>query len=65
MDSDLVHAPSKRSAENNTGGSIAGESFKLCVGLLARGGDPTDPNFVADDLQALPALYDSPGTRCQ
>ena len=65
MDPDLVHTPSERSAENNAAGSIGGESLKLRVGLLAGGWDPTDPDLVADDLQALPALYDSPGIRCQ
>ena len=65
MDPDLVHAPSERSTENHTGGSIAGESLELCVRLLASGGHPADPNLVADDLQALSALNDSPGTRCQ
>ena len=65
MDSDLMHTSSERSAENNTAGSRAGESFKLCVRLLASGGHPTHPDLVADHLQALPALDDSPGTRCQ
>ena len=65
MDPDLVHAPSERSAENNTGGSIGGEPLELRVRLLAGGGDPTDPDLVADDLQALSGLDDSPGTRCE
>ena len=45
--------------------NTAGESLELCVRLLASGGNPTDPNLVADDLQTLPALDDSPGIRCQ
>ena len=65
MDSDLVHAASERSAENHAGGPVAGESLELRVRLLATGGDPTDPNLVADDLQTLSALNDSPGTRGQ
>ena len=44
----------------HTGGSIAGESLELCVRLLASGGHPTHPDLVADHLQALPALDDSP-----
>ena len=65
MDPDLVHAAGERSTENHTGCPSAGESLELCVRLLASGGDPADPNLVADDLQALSALNDSPGTRCQ
>ena len=60
-----MHAASERSAENHAGGPVAGESLELCVRLLASGGHPTDPNLVADDLQTLPALDDSPGIRCQ
>ena len=65
MDPDLMHAASERPAENNTGGPVGGESLELSVRLLARGGDPTHSNLVADDLQTLPALDDSPGRRCQ
>ena len=60
MYSDLVHPPSQRPAEDDTGGSVAGQPLELSVALLARAGHPTHSDLVADHLQTLPALDDSP-----
>ena len=60
MYSDLVHAASEGPAEDHTGAPVAGESLELRVTVLARAGHPAHSDLVADHLQTLPALDDSP-----
>ena len=61
VDSDLMHPPGERSAENHTGRPIEAHPLELRPALLAVTGDLADPDLVADHLHWLGALCQSPG----
>ena len=56
-----MHSPSGGSTEHHAGGPVVGESLKLGVTLLSVSGHSAHADLVADDLEALPTLNDSPG----
>ena len=60
VDSDLMHPPSERPAENHTGGPIEAHPLELRPALLAVTGDLADPDLVAHNLYLLLALHNSP-----
>ena len=61
VDSDLMHPPGERSAENHTGRPIEAHPLELRPALLAVTGDLADPDLVADHLHRLAALRLAPG----
>ena len=61
VDSDLMHPPSERPAENHTGAPIEAHPLELRPALLAVAGDLAHSDLVADHLHGLRTLSEAPG----
>ena len=61
VDSDLMHPPSERSAEDHAGGPVEAHPLELRPALLAMAGDLAHSDLVADNLHWLRTLSEAPG----
>ena len=61
VDSDLMHPPSERPAEDHASGPVEAHPLELRPALLAVAGDLADSDLVADHLHWLRTLSEAPG----
>ena len=61
VDSDLMHPPCERSAEDHAGGPVEAHPLELRPALLAVAGDLAHSDLVADHLHWLRTLSEAPG----
>ena len=55
MNPELVHPAGARLAKDDAGFSIVGETFELCLAVLAFRGDSANTDFVADHFDRFRA----------